>query len=387
MTKFIIGNMLDGKKIQVLPDVISGSWSETLNGAGSVECTVPLTDPDLLRMVLREAATPGKAFLAALDGDTVLQAGPIWVHEYDEDNNKHLKLSASGMWGYFDHRVLLPVLAGRLPTDPTTDTRFQNISVDPDWPTDTSKSYQGMVRALVAQAQAATGGNVPVVLPTEIPGENEKWWKGSELGFVGPRIYDLTQLLNGPDVKFAPRLTTDRMGIEWVLQVGTPAQPMIYGALEPVFNLSVAESSVSRLRVRSDGSGLASQGFAIAGRSQGEAIAAVATDPTLTNAGFPLLEDVDSTHSTVSEAVTIQSYADVIPARGKRPVVTISFDHDLSYHPYLSEFNVGDFTRVKYRGHAYLGDSPSAGARLRNIGRSGDAVTKTVSLQFAPEVL
>lgn len=389
MTVFKIGNMLDGRKLQTLPDVISGSWSEVLNGVGDLECTVPLNNPDLARMLLRETATPGKTYLAAFDGDTCLQAGPIWTHDFTGDANSHLKLEAEGAWSVLNERVLLPVLAGRLPTDVTTDTRYQNVTTDPDnpWPIDTSKSYQGMVVSLIAQAQSATGGNVPFILPTEIPGENEKWWHGSDVGFVGDRIYEVTQLQNGPDVRFSPRLTTDRLGVQWVVQVGTPTQPMIYGQIEPIFNLTVAKSSVSNLRIRVEGKGLASQGFAFGGKSIGAPVVTVSTDPTLLNAGYPLYEAVDNGHTTASELATIQSYSDALVARGRKPTYTVTFDHDLAYQPYSNAINVGDFCRLRYRNHPYLGTSPAGGARFRLIARGGDAVGKRISLTFAPEVI
>jgi hypothetical protein len=156
MTQFFIGNLLTGRRIQSLR-AIQGSWSSSLNAAGELACTVSLRDPVMRRLGLRESALVGKTFLAAFDRDTGLQAGPIWVHDWDDDAGQ-LTLIAGGMWTYFDHRVLLPVLAGRQPSDPTTDTRYMPIDSDPEssypWPTDTRKSLQGIARALVQQAQS-----------------------------------------------------------------------------------------------------------------------------------------------------------------------------------------------------------------------------------------
>lgn len=382
MVTFYIGDLLTGDRIQIIPDVLSGSWSETLNRADSLSCTVTLKDPVIRRLGLAESATPGKAFLAAVDGSTVLAAGPIWAHEYD-DNSQRLTLTAAGMWSYFDHRVLLPVLEGRLPSDETTDTRFMPADPGGDypWPSDTRKSLQGIARALVEQAQSWTGGHVPVVLPDEVAGGNERAYKGSDLASVGEELRRLTQVVGGPDVKFVPRFKADMSGVEWVLQIGTPTEPLLFGAIDPVFNASVAKSTVSNLKVGVDGTGLASQAFAAGGRTDDVVLITQSNDVSLPDAEFPLLEVVDSSHSSVSVESTLQGYSDEAVVRGRRPVQSWSFDHDTSKTPFLSGFASGDFARVNVRGNAYL---PDGSYRLRILSRSGDETTRKVSLTFQP---
>lgn len=380
MVKFMIANLLDGRKIQTIPDVLSGSWSEKLNSADALSCTVPLNDPVIRRLHLANSATPGKSVLIAADGNTILAAGPIWGHDY-QDDGRQLTLIAEGMWSYFDHRVLLPLLAGRLPSDPTVTTRYTNVSVDPNdpWPTDTRKSLQGIARALVAQAQTWTGGNVPVILPAEIAGTAERTYKGSDLAFVGERLAQLTQVDGGPDIKFQPRFTADKMGVEWVMLIGTPTQPQIFGAIEPTFNVGLKKSSVSGLKVSVDGSGLGSQAFASGGNASDQVLITQSNDATLTNAGFPLLELVDSNHSSVTELPTLQGYSDEMVVGGRKPIMTFSFDHDTSRLPFLPGFNVGDYAKLKIRNNAYLDDGTY---RVRITGRSGDAQTRKVALTF-----
>lgn len=369
MVRWLIGDLLTGKRIQTL-QVLSGAWSEVLNGAGDISCTATLRDPVVARLGLRESAIPGKAFLAAVDGDTVLQAGPIWTHDWDSDSRR-LTLTGLGMWSYFDHRVLLPVLAGRLPSDPTTDTNL--IS-----------SLQGIARFYVAQAQAWTGGSVPVILPDEVAGTNERNEAGANLAFVGERLKQLTQVQGGPDIMFTPRFNTARDGIEWVMRIGTPDVPLLSSLQEVTFNVGLPESSVSGLKVKVDGSRLGSQGFASGGRSSDEVLTTVSTDSTLTDAGFPLMDLVDSAHSTVEIVETLQGYSDELVLRGRRPVQTWSFDHDVSRRPFLGSFNAGDFGRVKVTGDPYIEDGPY---RLRILSRSGDAVGRKVHLEFQPEVI
>lgn len=369
MVTWIVGDLLTGQRIQTVP-VVSGTWTDTLNDAGTIACTVTLKDPAVRRLGLREAANPGKAFLAALDGDTVLQAGPVWLHDFDDDTGD-LTLRGAGMWSYFDHRVLIPVLAGFLPTSPSADTVL-------------TSSLQGIARALVMQAQSHTGGSVPIILPAPIAGSNERAYRGADLGIIGDRLRELAQVEGGPDIRFQGRLKADRTGIEWDMQIGTPTEPLLFSAVRPTFNVGLAGASTSRFRVEADGTRLASRGFASGGRSADKALVAVAEDPTLPAQGFPLLERVDSSRSTVVDPATLQNYAAELPTLGRRPLQTWSLTHDLAQRPFLSGFSVGDFATVRVRNNLYLDDRDYT---MRIVSRSGDARGRKLDINFQPEVI
>ncbi|MEO6116017.1 MAG: hypothetical protein ABIP33_06495 [Pseudolysinimonas sp.] len=368
-TSFIIGDLLTGRRIQTL-NVTTGSWTDTLNAAGNVSCEVSLRDPVNRGLGLFSSAAVGKSFLAAVDGNTILQAGPIWAHDYDRDSQS-LKLTAAGMWSYFDHRVLLPILAGRLPTDPTTNSSY-------------TTSYQGMVRNLVAQAQTASNGNVPVILPAEITGTFVRNYLGSDLGFVGGRISELTQLQGGPDVKFSPQFTSDMLGVQWALLVGTPTQPLLFSPLDVVFKPTAALTSISALKVNADGTSLASRAFGAGGRTADVVVETVSIDTTLLNAGYPLLEAVDSSHATVSDTATMQKYSDELVLRGKVPIQTWSFTHDASLAaPLIGTFSSGDFGKTRVHGDPYI---PDGEYRLRITQISGNEIGRKLDITFQPQV-
>jgi hypothetical protein len=383
--RFLVGDLLTGRRIQWL-QAEKGTWSEELNQSGEVQCSVLLSDPVNARQGIPESAAVGKAFLAAVMGDLVLQAGPIWKHDWDDDNQR-LTLTAAGMWSYFDHRVLLPDLDLN-PTDPATDTRFSPIVSDPDavgypWLVDTRESWQAIAKRLVEQAQAWTNGNVPVILPDEEPGENARWFKGSALAFVGPRLREITALEAGPDIMFTPRWTSDHLGIEWVMRIGTPSEPLLFSAQRQKFQVGVDKSSVTDLRVKVDGSQLASTSYASAGKSDGQALITVSEDSTLPDLGYPALDAVDKSHSTVSEEGTLQAYSDELALMGRKPVTVWSFSHRIAQSPYLESFNAGDFALVSLRRNAYLQDGEYL---MRLLARSGDITGEKVALQFTPEV-
>lgn len=370
-TTWIIGDLLTGARIQTLP-VLSGSWSDVLNDSGSIECTVSLRDPDVRRLNLADSARPGRTFLAAVQDDAILQAGPVWLHEYDNTEGT-LTLSGAGLYSYFDRRALLPVLTpGQLPSDPATDSVYTGLSL------------QGIAVSIVQQALSWPSGNVPVVLPTPLAGSNTRTYRGSDLAPVGDRLRELSGVQNGPDIRFAPRWKPDRLAVEWVMLVGTPDQPLLFSPQKPVFNVGLAGSSVSDLFVSIDGAGIGSQAFASGGRAAEEVLIARAFDPRLTSEGFPLLDLVDSSFSTVTQLATLQGYASELALSGRSPVQSWSFTHQTDQRPFLTGFNVGDFARVRVFGSTYFPDSEF---HLRIVSRSGDAVGETVTVDFQPEVL
>lgn len=385
MTTYIIGDLRTGRRIQTVP-ALSGPWSDVLNEAGDVSCTVSLRDPVVQRLGLKESAKPGKAFLAAIDGDMVLQAGPIWMHDY-QANTGQLTMTAAGMWSYFDYRRVLPVLAGRLPTDPTTNTRYTNVSVDPEdvWPTDTRKSLQGMARALVEQAQAWTGGDVPVILPADIPGTNSRTYRGADLVVIGAALRDLTRLEGGPDIRFQPRLTADGLGVEWVMLIGTPTQPLLFSPLEPVFTVGAPKSPVTNLTTSVSGRNVATDVYTTGGRASDQALVSLSGNPQLIDQGYPVLEAVDSSRSTVTEQATLDEFAAELAMQTVSPTETWAFSHRTSDRPLLSSYSVGDFAKVRVIDDLYHGtiDPP---LRMRILSRSGDAQGRVVALKFQPEV-
>lgn len=382
MTEFYIADMLTGRRYNRVP-VLDGGWEDTLNGTGEVWAKVSLRNPLVQRLDLENAAQPMATMLAAVDGDTVPQAGQIWAHEIDTDRG-YLTLRADGGWGYWNRRALLPVLGGRLPSDPTTDTRFMPIELDPDkyeWLVDTRTSRQGMIVQILEQMLSHPNGDPPYVLPAEIPGDNQDAFRGVDVASVGERIRGITQLLNGVDVHVQSRWNTARDGFEWVVRIGTPTQPLLYSPQQTVFNVGVAQSSITRLQLTVDGSRVASTAYSLGGKATDEALAAVADDPTLTDAGFPKIEIVDKQRATVSVLGTLQDYADELVLRGRKPVQLWRFRHNLLTRPGLSEFNVGDFAKVRVRDTRYI---KSGEYILRLLSRSGDARGRTVDLVFQP---
>jgi hypothetical protein len=364
--RFLIGTFLTGRRIQWVP-ALDGEWSEVLNGAGSVSCTVSLRNRYVKTLDLPNSATEGKSFLAAVDGDTVLQAGPIWAHEFDDDRRR-LTLLGSGAWSYFDHRTILPY--------PTTDP------ADAAADTNLTSSLQGIARAWVEQSQGWPNGDVPVILPDEIPGDADRNEAGANLARVGERLSQITEVEGGPEIQFKPRFQENREGVEWVMRIGTPDEPRLFSPQDVIFRTNVPESSVSGLRVRTSGTNIASRVYASGGRTSDTVLIRYAENPGLLAQGFPALDAVDASFQTVTEADTMQAHANDLRDYSSGRVVSVSFDHSILKRPYVYSFTVGDFARVHFTDHPYFGTGVQ---RMRIVGRRSDAQSKKVRLDLQPE--
>lgn len=357
MTRYLIGDLRTGRRLLDL-NVLTGPWKASLNEAGTVGATVTLRDPDMVQLVLRNAATVGKAFLAVVENDVVQEAGPIWVHDYDRDAGT-LELAAAGLWSYFDHRVLLPVLAaGQSPVG--ADTNLSGLSLGT------------IAKRLVQQAQRHTGGNVPIVLPGDEAGVHEREYLGADLALIGDRLAELTEVIGGPDIVFAPRFTSDRLGIEWVMRVGTNAKPQLSSQSVHVWDLAVPEPSVRGLKVRRTAEQLVGRQWATGGRNDDVVMTARHDVPTLVNAGYPLLEAVDSSHSSVSVQSTLDAYAREGARTGYKPIEFWSFQVRADVAPLVGEYQVGDYCRLKIGDDPYIPRNTRDGYLRRIVALSGD---------------
>lgn len=407
MTRYILGNLRTGRRILDLP-VLTGPWDVRLNTAGSVTCTVDMNDPDVQRLDLRNTSTPTQTFLGVVEGDRIMEAGPIWTRNYDRDTRR-LTLGAKGMGSYFNYRLILPLLAQTLGVDQWTIP-------DPSDPRETipnpliSTALSGLslgtiAKRLIEQARSWTGGDLPIVFQPDESADRERTYLGVDFKPVMEAIEDLANVIGGPEFAFTPRFTEDMLGVEWLFRTGTEAQPLITSQSHPVWNATRPESPVSDLSVSEDGSKLLSLGWQVGGRQDATVLVARAYDPMLVDAGFPLMEAIDGSHSSVSEQSTLDGWAAAAVRSGQRAREVWSFtakanprDEDGNpAGPLLGQYQVGDFADlVMDRWHPATDDEPwEAGDPFliegtttthRIIGLSGDEMGDDIQVSLAPRV-
>ncbi|WP_294978352.1 hypothetical protein [uncultured Microbacterium sp.] len=391
--RWFLADLRSGRRLLDLP-VLTGRWQRFLNRPETLTCMLDMQDPDVIQLRPRIAAAPARSILACAVDDVVLAAGPVWAQQYTR-TAKTLQLTAMGMWSYFDHRYVLPVVASTVSVSqfavPDT-TAAGKTKPNPAVGTYlTGLEYGTIAKRWVQQARAWTSGDVPIVFEADRAGTHERNFEGADFKNIGTVLTQLSQIENGPDIRFRPRLTPDMLGIEFLLETGTDAAPLLAGGTH-LWDLTAPASPVSNFSIDVDGTQMASIAWATAGRSADTVLVARATDRTLTDAGYPLLETLDSSHTTVSEQATLNGWANEAAVLGRRPVETWDFDVEANSRPYVGSFWEGDWCEIRSAaydpatgiGDPYLIEKQASQRRITYL--SGDQDGLVVSVKTMERV-
>ena len=360
--RIIMGDLLTGRRILDVP-FTAASWSVELNGPGTVSATVDLKDPTVRQLDMWNAAQVGKTFLAAVENDVILEAGPIWARKWERRDGK-LTLEARGLWSYFDHRTLLPNIGDRPVTNPETGEAEEYAN------TTLKNLHLGTIgKRIVQQSMTWPGGNLPIVFEDDKPGEHERNYRGVDLSIIGSMLENLTQVIDGPDIAFVPQWAPDRLGIQWLYVSG---DPRLSSVTEHVIDMSVPASPVDGLSIDESGAKLASLAWASGGRSGDEPLVERHFDTTLINAGYPLLELVDSSRATVTEPATMRGHAAAAAMNGRLPlsVWAPTLHTGRRGEPRIGDYRVGDYLVFKSKGELF---TPDGRHRRRIATMSGSA--------------
>lgn len=376
-------------------DPISGSWSQALNQADTLSAVLNMNDPATASQEIWNITAPTRMCLCVAEGDTILAGGPIWVRRR---GGGRVTINAKGMWSYFDHRFILPVLAATTRVDQFVIQDPADVSktmANPALATRLSGMSLGTVaKRLVQQARAWTGGNVPVVFQadeSEENADNERNWVATDFKSVGSALSDLTGVENGPEIIFQPRFTADRLSVEWVLMTGTKAQPQITSETVHQWDYGTEGALIQDVEIVEDGSKIAALGWATA-TPEGGVLVSRSYNPTSIGFGSALFELVDSSHSTVSRQVTLDGYSAAAVSFGQSAAEVWSMSIDGQPEgspPLLPMFAVGDsfdLTIPPFDPVAGEGDSSIPGKvyRHRITGRGGSLASRFVDLDCAP---
>jgi hypothetical protein len=361
-TTLLFGDLRGGRIYDTL-DVTGCSWEQVANDAGSI--TSVTVEAHEVRRKLKGQMFTASSFLAVDVDGRLQEAGPVWSLGWD-DEAQQLGIGAAGLWSLFDHRTVLPVLAA--------DARVQDAVT-----TVSGTDLGGIGRALVAQALTHAGGDLPLVLPDPPPGDRTESWYGWQLAKVGDQIRQLTQRAdNAPDIRFRPDYTADRLGVQWFYEAGTEAAPLLTQAGDDwYFDQTVAKSPVLNINTDEDGTQMGMLAWATGNGSEADILLSHWYDPTLVDAGWPLLE-VYEADSTVEDQGTLDDHAQNLAGRSARPPVAWKVVVKASA---AREVLAGHYARVVVRDdHPWL---PGGETFLRVAKKSGD-LTDKVTLTMYP---
>lgn len=370
--RVFVGSMVTGQITADLP-VSSVKWGMRLNGPGPVDATVKAYALELRNKDLRNITATKKQYLAVSYGNTVLEAGPIWKRS-NKNTNGQLKLGAQGIWSLLDKVKALNW------QQINSGVSVQRSSLD-----FTGLTLGSIARELVRLSVFGNPANpgLPIVLPDMVDaGTNERHYKGYELPYLGDLLRKLTQVQDGPDIRFQPRFSADPTRIEWVMTHGSPASPLLYQTgPDWWWDGTVEESGVSDITTSEDGSDMADRVWQPGAGSELEMKLATASDYTLlTNAGYPWTEG-DAASKDVEDQGILQGHANAAMTAARRPVETWDMSVRANTSPYLGQYLPGDFAQINVPATNQMID-PGV-RRVRVMAIDGDN-TMNVRLTPAP---
>lgn len=367
-----VADMVTGERIQTLP-TSAVRWEKRIVTPEDVSVTLTLAPRAHQRLDLRNSTVEVKTALIVSDGDRVLGAGPIWTREYS-DTSGRLEISAGGLRSLLDKSFVLPDTVTSLPllVQSGDDEGEPNPAVATTF---TGATWPQIVKGLLDQRAARTGGGLPLVYGGTGVGSHDKSYDASAFKSVGEALQDLTKLVDGPEIDFTPRLVNNKL--EWVVRVGDDAELEVKSPTVHEFDFTPAKRSVRGLKVRSSGEGMASEAWGAGGRQAAKALFSRASSPRLTDAGFPRMETISSAHSTVVEQSTLDKYTQADLVASSAPVEWWSWEFDSHGRTRISDVSVGDYCVVKLRGNRYL---PDGVYTRRIVGMSGDSSSRWVKV-------
>lgn len=376
--ELIVGELRTGIIHARLP-YAGQKWGLRLNSPGPISATVRPYSRQLARHDLRNLLLPVKQFMAISFRGEILEGGPIWTRDYDEDTGD-LTINGLGLWSIFDRRKTLPG-AELYPVPYGTGKAIPTRAVIDIYRGHLGSIARELVRLSIQDNPYAAGG-LPIALPADIAGTaHERHYKGYNLGWIGDDLRELTGVDGGPDLRFRMRYVNgDDSRVEWALEHGAVD---ILEQAGPAWewDAKVERSGISKMGVTQDGTKLASIAWtAGSGQEQNMRLTA-ARDLTLLNAGFPWLEAESSAKDEESNAV-LQSISNRTIADVARPWETWRLVVRADTNPTLGLYRPGDWAVINLPdNHPIL---PALGkVRVRIMAMDGDH-TNDVKLSVAP---
>lgn len=370
------GDLLTGKIYTRLP-LVNDNWTQIVDDASTLQGIVVMS-PDVQAMNPWSNAAPCKTWLGVTyvdpsGNETWIDAGPIWTCNYNDDNGQ-LSIGAAGLWSYWDHRKVMPILADAVSPSMSTVTY-------------SALSLGTIAKRLVQLAQTHTGGNLPLVLPADVVAANDadhtRTYNGYDLTWIGDALTALTGVINGPEIAFVPQYQTDTRFIQWVMRTGLETDPYLHqSGADWIYDASTPKSGVFGTSVVRDGTSMGDEAWVKGNGDNEGTLIGHALGASLTNLGYALFEVDIPNHDSVTTPSTVQSYAEaaLLPAKAETLALTLKVHRDAS--PTVSQVQVGDYVQFSNAtNHRYL--PPGTTVRSRIVQRQGDS-SPLVTLQLAP---
>jgi hypothetical protein len=373
--RLFVAETVTGKIIRDVPFVGYPQWSYGLNMTGALSANVPIGAID--KAALRALLDYWRLSWGLSWGDYIWQCGPVVTYRYtDVEGPPVVNVGSAGIWALLNTKRIVanPAWAGTNIADDDADSSF------------TTMSLHTIAKRLV-QNDMTRNGSLPIVLPSDIAGTQERTYPGYDLAYVGERLAQLTQVIDGPEVEFRPEYTnSSRTAIQWRMRIGNPRLGNL--GLPHAFDYGQALTDVDE-----DGDG-SQQQFETWARGNGmerTLLTGHYADTSLVSVGWPKLEAVDGNHTSATEQVTLDGWARADVETYKRGITkwagevridgTDGRDKDTG-SPSLDTVSAGDSAFFQLRDHRWIPDGVY-GQRIISVASGGDLTTAQLGLMEA----
>lgn len=332
--------------------------------------------------------------VALLWNNTPIVAGPIVTRPVEDFFT--LRVNAKGIRSLLARRQAVQ--------DMQNWANLSNKDIRKNWSTDgpeslttpdpakskfREKTYASLARMAVEISLKKNGGQLPITFPVPITKftdpakhpdgtvfkEHEKPHYRRWAGYQGMSINvdavltELSELDNGPDILFIPKLNGSR--IYWEMITGkNDSFPEFVGDHEPIWDTTVHNGTISNLTLQYSGSKQTNRAFAIGGGSDGAQPMAMAQDKSKIVAGYPLLESFESfTQFTEKASTTIKSKANELLRADDKPRHQLTGTVRVEGPPEVGTFWPGHYGQLITQGWYGLSNGT---VRAKILSMSGD---------------
>lgn len=276
------------------------SWSEPVNEAGDWSVDVVMSR-EATALNWRGGFPPWKTSLAIVSGDSdVLQAGPLIARKWDPKSST-LTLTGKGARAFMTKRLAIDSLL-------LTGWKDGEVLIDEDHPADRWElTYGGTLRDIAYRFNISSNDwdKLPISehsLSGTTP--HTRRYNATDLRTIDECLTDLSNCADGPELAFRGYITGGKIAFDFV--GGDPE--LVTNQWQ--WNTTVPGVNVYLDALDEDGSDMANSVFMIGGRHDDIVLVARSENRTYLDAGFPLLQDGDLSHTTVSELATLKDWAD-----------------------------------------------------------------------------
>lgn len=328
---------------------MKATWQWAGNPAETLDVTINLASIQDSSRAWRNLASEWNHCLAVDIGGGRYIGGPIMPHDFDDDA-RTLKLTARGIRVLLERQYVLPVsaLTVGVVDDNNVPRASQNTVL-------ANLDYGTIGKRLVQQLRTwPSWSDVPIVFHDDRPGKRFRTYPALDFENVDAALADLSELENGPDIRFELQKVGD--AFQWEYRSGTETQPRLVG--DSVFAWTLGEAA--ELKVKTDPTQMASVFWSVAGRADDKALVAMLYDPTLVNGGGILMHKSTGVSSNETDVLALRRWNVETARTSGKPAEFWTFRVPTNRSPAPFEYAPGDLAEI-----VITRDTPVAGGYLQ----------------------